>query len=634
MTERPLDVLVVAGGRVGPLSRCLSSLREHLGAAQVRVWVGPDDGPAVRGTAADHPEVDWIFAEAEVPYATAVNRLVGRSGHDVLLLRPDAEVTGPLHRTRAALQGERVAAVSPTLVRAAGPQAPWDVALRAPTVSRMLVEDAGHATRLRGARWSARYPAPPVQVDGRLAGPALFVPRAAWEGIGPLDERFFPAAEEWEWQRRGLEGGWRLLLVDEREILHEPVPPAGDPAGPDLRARDLQRINAALALGFEGNRGRGALLSGGQLLIERVQRSKRRARAREAAAETVRAGGRHAVVITTPRMRPAGAERQRVSLANELVRRGHPVTIVCLQNTGSLVHELDPRVRLALRPWWQPVVDVPGDEAVLVSGTTNIEVGFAAAWSRGRGRRRWLVAAHEFPRSGPAYSRPLAAAIRGSDGVIALSELHWESLNQHQDVHERHFCIPNGVPLQTDRGYRPGEPLRLAFLGRIVEFKNPHLLVDALAQLREFGWRLDIFGDGPDRARLEALVPDSVRDRVHWHGRVPGPDQAFAGSDVLCMPTRHDAYPLVALEAMARGVPVIASAIGGLPEMLGDGEAGVLVPQPTLEEWVGTLREVLRQPEALKAVARAGWERVRTEYSVSVMAERYQAAMADALTAG
>ena len=52
-----------------------------------------------------------------------------------------------------------------------------------------------------------------------------------------------------------------------------------------------------------------------------------------------------------------GAERQRILLANELVARGHPVSVVCLKELGRYVTELDPRVRLSLQPFWQPVVD-------------------------------------------------------------------------------------------------------------------------------------------------------------------------------------------------------------------------------------------------------------------------------------
>ncbi|OOK80717.1 glycosyl transferases group 1 family protein [Mycobacterium kansasii] len=60
-------------------------------------------------------------------------------------------------------------------------------------------------------------------------------------------------------------------------------------------------------------------------------------------------------------------------------------------------------------------------------------------------------------------------------------------------------------------------------LSRIVEHKNPHLLVEALAGLTEMRWRLSIFGDGPDRERLQARTPAELRDRVQWRGWSAGP---------------------------------------------------------------------------------------------------------------
>ena len=114
-------------------------------------------------------------------------------------------------------------------------------------------------------------------------------------------------------------------------------------------------------------------------------------------------------------------------------------------------------------------------------------------------------------------------------------------------------------------------------LSRIVEHKNPHLLIEALSGLTDLPWRLSIFGDGPDRERLEARTPDSLRDRVQWCGWSPGPGQALADADLLCVPSRSEAFPVVILEAMARGVPVAASGICAVPEMLDFGKAGFVV---------------------------------------------------------
>ncbi len=635
MAQRPLDVLVVGDGRVDRLAACLGSVRKHLDDATLRVWNDRSaSGPQLRALAADHPEADWVFSPTDVGPTAAVNRLVARGEHDTLLLEPGTELVGPLLLTRAALGGPRVGVAAPVVANPPGRSRPWDSARRPPSVTRALVEHAGWAERLRHTRFSDLYATPPTDVDGHLTGPALLVARVAWQEVGPLEEDPAGPVELLDWQRRARARGLRLLLVNEPEVRRPDPTPA--PQRPDLRqwAADGQAAARALAVQGAGNFGPAAAVTAGHLALDRVQPTRRAARRAARVTVTERSGSAHGVVLTTPSVTLGGAERQRVLLANELARRGHPVTVVCLQALGTLRRELHPDVRVVLRPFWQPVLDTGDGPTVLVSGTTRIDVGFATAWARlgsGRRRRRWLVAAHEFPRSGPAYAPLHARAIGRSDGVIALSAAHWAALHRDQHVHDRHYCVPNGVTLQPRRPFAPGPALRLGFLGRIVEFKNPHLLVEALSQLAEFPWRLDLFGDGEDLPRLRALVPPAVHDRVHWRGQVPGPDDAFAEMDVLCMPSRHDAFPLVALEAMARGVPVMASAIGGLPEMLGHGRNGVLVPTPTLEAWVAALREALEHPNRLGGVAEAGWERVRAEYTVGVMADGYQRVMTDAL---
>jgi glycosyltransferase involved in cell wall biosynthesis len=509
-------------------------------------------------------------------------------------------------------------------VNRAGPDAerPWDVAHRAPTVARALVERAGLGARVRGSRLDDRYRGAPSEVDGYLSAGCLLVSRAAWRDVGPFDDkRYFLFGEDRDWQAAARARGWRLRLVD------EPVRRDGDPGDPypgagafgaeqpRHRIRDLQLATSALGL---GRTGRGAVLTAADIITRRGTRPG--------------AGSRHPVVITTPRFGLGGAERQRALLANELARRGHPVTVVCLHDLGYLQRELDPAVRLVFRPWWQPFVDLPDGDAVLVSGTTNIEVGFATVWRRVPGRRRrWLVAAHNPPEAGRTYSAWLARAISRSDGVIALSEGHWGELTHDQHLHTRHWNVPNGVQLHEDRGFAPHRPLRVGFLGRIVEHKNPHVLVAALAELAELDWRLDLFGDGKDLERLRAMVPDAVRDRVHWRGRTAGPGPALAEMDVLCLPSGHEAFPLVLLEAMACGVPTMATAVCAVPDMLDHGRAGVVVAEGSVPAWVAALRPVLTDPETLGKVARAGWERVEALYTVAAMTGGYQEIMKQVL---
>ena len=620
---RPLAVLVVSYRRADLLARCLDSVHKHLTGVRILVWDNMSTNSAeIRSLARDYPRVEWTFSGRNVGYAKGINGLARQvPGHDLLLLNPDAELTGPLALCRREITRFGVAAVSPKVADPAGGQ-DWDVARREQTVIRSLVSHSGYGRRLRGKAVSDYYAQQPHEVDGYLSGCCLLVSSEAWQQVGGFDEKFFLYGEESEWQKRARTQGWRLVLANESDVIHSAAgTTAGDPLA-ERRSRDHLRAGHAEMLGMS-NYGPGAVFTAGLAVLDRVQRSSRKRRRLERVEID-----KPSILLTTNELCQGGAERQRVMLANELAQRGYPVTIACLQHFGPLTPELDPAVRLVLTPWWQPLVDLPTDDAVLITGATNTEAGFAVGWRTGRRDRRWLVAAHETNQDGPTYGNTLAKVIARSDGVIALSPQHWQDITKFQPLHHRHFVAPNGVPPQLDRGYRPGRPVRFGMLSRMVELKNPHVLVAALDSIGGTGWTLDLFGDGPDRARLEALTPDRVRGRVRWRGASPGPDHAFAEIDVLCVPSRTEAFPLVVVEAMTRGVPVIASAVGSVPDILDNGRAGVLVDPVTVDAWAEALRPVVADPSQLAEVARAGAARAAELYTVDAMADAYEAAIA------
>lgn len=425
MSARRIDVCIVSYARPDLVARCLAAVREHLPEEQVLVWDNHSHAsPAVRRLAEDHPDVDWTFSQRPVGFSAALNGLAAKTdeNHDIMLLNPDAILTGPLLRTRAALAGSRVAAVSPTIVDPTGQDERWDVAHRRQNVLRVLVNRTGYAARLRGTPFSDLYPAPPDEVDGFITGACLLVSREAWRDVGPLDDRFYLYGDDSDWQRRARERGWRVLLVDEPEVRHGGESIASGKSPASQRAVDYLSANSALVLGGRGNRGPWTAVTGAELVLERVQRSRRRVRQAVGARLLAHAAGRHAVLLTVNTLDRGEVERRRVHLANELARRGHPVTLVCLQGLGPLQRELDDAVRIALRPWWQPVVDLVGDEAVLLTGTTTTEVAFASAWSRlglWGSRRRWVVTVDDPAELGTSRPRWVRAAVRGSDRALA-----------------------------------------------------------------------------------------------------------------------------------------------------------------------------------------------------------------------
>ena len=145
----------------------------------------------------------------------------------------------------------------------------------------------------------------------------------------------------------------------------------------------------------------------------------------------------------------------------------------------------------------------------------------------------------------------------------------------------RFGVIPNGIELAGLPGAR-GTPggRTLGFLGRLEEVKNPLFLLDLLAALEGTDHRLVIIGDGPLMAPLRArVVALGLTGRVDLPGSLPRPQalERLAGLDVLVVPSLWEGMPLAPLEAMAIGVPVVASRVGGLPEIIEDGRTGLLI---------------------------------------------------------
>jgi glycosyltransferase involved in cell wall biosynthesis len=591
-SPRSLAVLIVNRRGHGSLDRCLRSVAEQLPGRPVYVYQNGDDELVGRAEiATKYPAVHWVSGPGNVGFAAACNALVGHTpvDADLLVLDSGARLLGPLTRTLRLIRRPRVAAVSP-MVRGGNERrrAPWGTATR----RAMNISDTS----------------------------LLAINRAAWNAIGGFDEEFFGSGEAADWQARARAAGWRVLRTDELGAERATAPTGVDDA---RRDQDLRRANAALLLEHQKSVHLADAYLAGTTLLDRVRRpqrdARRAARSRPAPLPTI--------VITTNRLVYGGAERQKALLATELVRRGFPVTIVCVQRLGPLIAEIPDAVRVVRQPWWAPVVDIPEGPAVVVTGDTNTEVGFGSLWRAAGRSRRWLVAPHVPPEEDrPIYSRPLTAAMRRADGFIVLAQRHWDMLIAQHRLRGRRFIAPNGVAdtgEPSPRHRRAGEPLHLVMLSRIVEHKNPHLLIEALSQLDGMPWRLSIFGDGPDRQRLQAATPAGLGEQVHWRGWSAGPGPALADADLLCVPSRSEAFPVVILEAMSRAIPVAASAVCAVPEMLDFGRAGFLVEPVSVSGWREQLSRILADPAALPSVGRRGYERMRKHYTVEAMADGY-----------
>jgi glycosyltransferase involved in cell wall biosynthesis len=164
-----------------------------------------------------------------------------------------------------------------------------------------------------------------------------------------------------------------------------------------------------------------------------------------------------------------------------------------------------------------------------------------------------------------------------------------------------------------------GTPGYLLFVGRLRIRKGVEVLLEALREMRcrVPGARLRIAGDGEHRAALERRVDElDLRDAVSFLG---SRDAArvrtlLRGAAALVVPSIYEGMPLVVLEAMDAEVPVVASAVSGIPEVVVDGETGWLVPPEDPEALAGALAEILTDPAEARRRGEAGRRRVEERY--------------------
>ncbi|HWH36043.1 MAG TPA: glycosyltransferase family 4 protein [Acidimicrobiales bacterium] len=179
----------------------------------------------------------------------------------------------------------------------------------------------------------------------------------------------------------------------------------------------------------------------------------------------------------------------------------------------------------------------------------------------------------------------------------------------------RIHVIPNGVP--AGRFPLVEEPHRLAarralalapggavavFVGSLTPEKDVGVAIRALVHLD--GVELVVAGDGPERAGLEALAAAVAPGRVRFLGVAAEPASVLAAADVLVLPSRSEGMPGVLIEAGLSGIPVVATAVGGVAEVVVDGQTGRLVPPADGRALAAAVTEVLEAPGALVAAAR------------------------------
>jgi sugar transferase (PEP-CTERM/EpsH1 system associated) len=199
--------------------------------------------------------------------------------------------------------------------------------------------------------------------------------------------------------------------------------------------------------------------------------------------------------------------------------------------------------------------------------------------------------------------------------------------------------VPNGI--DTERFRKPGDPPTLrqmlgippgapvvGTIGRLHEIKQQDLLLRAFAKLRDRmpEAHLLLVGDGPLMGDLRGLAAQlGLGDAVHFAGYQARPEQFLHLMNVFALTSRSEGMPLAILEAWAAGVPVVASRVGGVPQLIQHGQTGLLFEPGDESGLIEALSAVVGDPVLARAVRDGGHERVEASFTLAGMAAAYHA---------
>jgi colanic acid/amylovoran biosynthesis glycosyltransferase len=234
---------------------------------------------------------------------------------------------------------------------------------------------------------------------------------------------------------------------------------------------------------------------------------------------------------------------------------------------------------------------------------------------------------HDFFDEGP---NQLQAKVRTAAFTVAISDYCRSQLLRiasSPDAASRIKIVRCGIdlsrfafrPKSGDASHGPS-PFRIVMVARLAAEKGQFVLLDALAELRQQGYDVvvDLVGSGPARSELERQVLDRhIGEYVTFHGSQPPATVAslLEAADVFCLPSFAEGLPVSIMEAMAIGIPVIATAINGTPELVEHGRTGQLVIAGRSHDVAEAVQELIKNPEAGTAMIGAARAAVEASHN-------------------
>jgi glycosyltransferase involved in cell wall biosynthesis len=373
-------------------------------------------------------------------------------------------------------------------------------------------------------------------------------------------------------------------------------------------------------------------------------------------AGTVISPRRHAVLLVGDTLSMGGTERQFTEIARGLASSRWDVHVSCLRAEGPLRARLE---EAGIQPWscgegslkspvllrgiWRLARYIRSHGIRLVHSFDFYSNVYGVLAGRLAATGTIIASQRDLGDLRPALEcRINRVMLRLAHYVLANSEAAADSLRRRGAVRpERLVVIPNG--LDTARFTplaRSADHGRLRVFGTVANLRPEKGLADlvrAAAFLRDRypDLRVVIWGEGPLRPNLEALVTSLGLDGlVQFPGHAHRAEEALLAMDAFVLPSLSESCSNSLMEAMAVGLPVIASNAGGNPELVVDGGSGVLVPPGEPARLAQAMARLMDNPAAAAALGAHAAQRIRTEFTLSKMLAGVEALYASALSRG
>jgi glycosyltransferase involved in cell wall biosynthesis len=233
------------------------------------------------------------------------------------------------------------------------------------------------------------------------------------------------------------------------------------------------------------------------------------------------------------------------------------------------------------------------------------------------------VAGHRLPQKAEDAAFVACISDFARSQLMALTDpACWENLHiVHCGIH------PGPAPEERPAG---DSPARLLSVGQLLPRKGHAVLIEALAELAAEGVEIEatIVGGGPERERLEQMAGEmGIGERVRFTGAL-GQDELpalYEAANIFCLASFAEGVPVVLMEAMAHGVPVVATRIAGIPELVADGETGLVVAPGRAADLAAAIRRLAGDRELAARLGGAGREKVIAEFDQAESAAELKA---------